>query len=263
MFLALDVGNTNVTVGLFNMESAKVLPNPLKVWRMSTIKRHTSDEYAMVLMNMFSYSGFDVKKVRYVAIASVILSSNFIFEELIKKYFKKDVFFVNYENSGDLVFAVANFEKVGADRIANAVGAYSIYGGECIVVDFGTTTTFDCLNSKGEYIGGAIVPGLIISLEALRLRTDQLPQIEIRRPLKSIGTDTVKCIQSGIYFGYIGLVKEILTRMKKEIKVKHVIATGGLSEFISCEINEIDAILPNLTLEGIRIAWNKNHRRKC
>jgi type III pantothenate kinase len=260
MFLALDVGNTNITIGLFGMKNAKILPNPLRVWRMSATKRHTSDEYAVTLMNMFLYSGFDANEISGVAVVSVIPSLNFIFEELIKKFFRKDAFFINHENSGDLIFAVVNSKKIGADRIANAVGASSVYGGECIIVDFGTTTTFDCLDSKGEYVGGAIVPGLTISLEVLRLRTAQLPQVEIKKPLRSIGTDTVECIQSGIYFGYIGLVKEILARMRKEMEVKHVIATGGLSEFISGEIKEIDTVLPNLTLEGMCVIWNKNHK---
>ncbi|MDR3256875.1 MAG: type III pantothenate kinase [Endomicrobium sp.] len=262
MFLALDIGNTNITVGLFDMKKGKVLPKPLKVWRMSTIKERTSDEYATMLMDMFFYFEVDVKKVSDVAVASVVPSLSSVFEELVKKYFGKKTFFVSYKNSGGLIFAAGNQKEVGADRIAAVVAAHSICEGGCIVIDFGTATTFDCIDFKGIYMGGAIAPGPAISAQALSLKTAQLPQVEMRKPLKSIGTTTVECIQSGLYFGYIGLVKELITRIKKEMKVKHIIATGGLAGIVSSEIKEIEIILPDLILEGIRIIWEKSNGRK-
>jgi type III pantothenate kinase len=228
---------------------------------MSTIKGQTSDEYAMMLMDMFFYSGYDAKQVTNIAVASVVPSLNSVFEDLVKKYFNKKTFFVNHKNCGGLIFATGNPKEAGADRIADAVAAYSIYGGSCIVIDFGTATTFDCIDSKGRYMGGAIAPGPTISAQSLSLKTAKLPQVEMKKPLKAIGTATVECIQSGLYFGYVGLVKEIIERIKKEMKIKHIIATGGLASLMLSEIKEIEVILPNLTLEGIRIIWEKHNRR--
>jgi type III pantothenate kinase len=259
MFLALDIGNTNITAGLFAIKDEKVLPEPLKVWRISTVKEQTSNKYAMLFMNMFFYAGFDAKKISNFAVASVVPSLNAVFEEFIKKYFGKKIFFVNQKNCGDLVFALGNSKEAGADRIANVVAAYSVYSDSCIVIDFGTATTFDCVSSEGIYIGGAIAPGLAISAQLLNLKTEQLPRIEIKKPLKSIGLTTVECMQSGLYFGYIGLVKELIVRIKSEIEVKHVIATGGLAGLVFDEIKEIEIILPYLTLMGIRIIWGKSN----
>jgi type III pantothenate kinase len=258
MFLALDIGNTNITIGLFNIQNGKVLPGPLKVWRMFTIKEQTSDEYATMLMNMFFYSGFDAKKVTSIGISSVVPSLNLVFEDLVRNYFGKKAFFINHINSGGIVFNVPNPKEVGADRIADAVAAYSMYGGGCVIIDFGTATTFDCIDEKGRYMGGAIAPGPAILAQALSLKTAQLPQVEMKKPLKSIGNTTVECIQSGLYFGYIGLVKELLGRIKNEMELKHIIATGGLAGLMVGEIKEIEIILPNLTLEGIRIIWKSS-----
>jgi type III pantothenate kinase len=255
MFLAVDIGNTNITVGLFDIQNGKVLPEPLKVWRMSTIKGQTSDEYATILMDMFFYSGFDAKKVTCVGIASVVPSLNLVFEDLVRNYFGRESFFVNSVNSGGIIFAVANPKEVGADRIAAAVAVHSMYRGGCVIIDFGTATTFDCIDEECRYMGGAIAPGPAISAQSLSLKTAQLPQVEMKKPLKAIGLTTVGCIQSGLYFGYVGLVKELIERIKKEMEVKHIIATGGLANLMLDEIKEIEIILPNLTLEGIRIIW--------
>ncbi|MDR1417872.1 MAG: type III pantothenate kinase [Endomicrobium sp.] len=261
MFLALDIGNTNITVGLFKIEHKKILNNPLKVWRMSTVKNQTSDEYATMLMDMFFYNGLNAKDVKHIAVASVVPSLNNIFKEVAQEYFAKTIFFVNYEHCGDLKIASLDKKELGADRIADAVAAYSFYGSGCIIVDFGTATTFDCIDSKGQYLGGAIAPGPLISAQSLSLKTAQLPQVELKKPLKAIGTTTVECIQSGLYFGYVGLIKEIIQRTKKEMKVDYVIATGGLANLMVDEIKEIEIILPNLTLEGIRIIWERRNRR--
>jgi type III pantothenate kinase len=255
MFLALDIGNTNITIGLFDIKDGKTLANPLKVWRMSTLKGQTSDEYATTIMDMFFYSSFDAKKVTSVGIASVVPSLNVVFKDLVKNYFNKEPFFINSVDSGDITFAVENPKEVGADRIADAVAAYSMYGGSCIIIDFGTATTFDCIDEKGRYLGGSIAPGPTISAQSLSLKTAQLPQVEMKKTSRAIGTTTVESIQSGLYFGYIGLVKELIYRIKREMEVKHIIATGGLAGLMLGEIKEIESILPNLTLEGIRIIW--------
>lgn len=262
MFLALDIGNTNITIGLFEINNGKTQKGPVKVWRMSTTKCQTADEYGTMLMDMFYYSGFNAKDVSYVAAASVVPALINVFEELVKKYFNKKIFFVNYINKGGLKFASGNPREAGADRIADAVAAYSLYGGGTIVIDFGTATTFDCIDLKGRYMGGAIAPGPGISAQSLSLKTAQLPQVEMKKPLKSIGSTTVECIQSGLYFGYIGLIKEIISRIKKEMKVNHIIATGGLAGMMSGEIKEIEDICPDLTLEGIKIIWEKSQKTK-
>ena len=262
MFLALDIGNTNITIGLFEFESGKVKKSPVKVWRISTAKGHTADEYGTLFMDMFYYSGFDAKKVSYVAAASVVPALNGVFEEFAKKYFNKKIFFIDYVNNGGLKFAFGNPKEAGADRIADAVAAYSIYGGGTIVIDFGTATTFDCIDIKGRYLGGAIAPGPAISAQSLSLKTAQLPQVEMKKPLKAIGNTNVECIQSGLYFGYAGLIKEIIARIKKEMKVNHIIATGGLADLMSGEIKDIEAVCPDLTIEGIRIIWEKTKEKK-
>ncbi|MDR2426171.1 MAG: type III pantothenate kinase [Endomicrobium sp.] len=260
MFLALDIGNTNITIGLFKFENGKAAESPAKVWRMSTEKGQTADEYGTLLMDMFYYSGFNAAEVSYVGAASVVPSLNSVFEEFVKKYFNKKIFFVNYLNRGGLKFAAGNPKEAGADRIADAIAAYSHYGGGTVVIDFGTATTFDCIDQKGRYLGGSIAPGPAMSAQSLSLKTSQLPHVEIKKPAKSIGTATVECIQSGLYFGYIGLVKEIIARIKKEMKVNNIIATGGLAEFMSGEIEEIKSICPDLTLEGIKIIWEKSYK---
>ncbi|MCL1901643.1 MAG: type III pantothenate kinase [Endomicrobia bacterium] len=259
MFLAFDIGNTNITIGLFVFENGKVKKSPVKVWRIATAKGRTSDEYGIILMDMFYYSGFNAKDVSHIAAASVVPSLNTVFEEFVKKYFNKKIFFINHINSGGLKFA-GNPKEAGADRIADAVAAYSDYGGGTIVIDFGTATTFDCIDLKGKYLGGAIAPGPAISAQSLSLKTAQLPQVEMKKPLRAIGNNTVECIQSGLYFGYVGLIKEIITRIKKEMKVNHIIATGGLAELMSGEIKDIEAVCPDLTLEGIKIIWEKSQK---
>ncbi|MDR3071582.1 MAG: type III pantothenate kinase [Endomicrobium sp.] len=255
--LAVDIGNTNITIGLFDIDKKRSACNPLKIWRLSTLEVRTADEYAITLINMLFYFGVDINKIKDVAIASVVPSLNVVFEELAKKYFGTNPCFINYKNSGGLVFAVKNPEEVGADRIANVVAAYRAYSCSCLVIDFGTATTFDCVNSKGEYVGGAIAPGSTMSAQALSLKTAQLPYVKMEKPMKSIGTTTIESMQSGLYFGYIGLVNELITRIKKEMEVKRIIATGGLVEPISNEIKEIEFVLPNLTLEGILAIWQK------
>jgi type III pantothenate kinase len=229
---------------------------------MSTSKGQTADEYGTLLMDMFYYSGFNAKEVSNVAAASVVPSLNNVFEELAAKYFNKKIFFINYINSGGLKFATGNPKEAGADRIADVVAAFSIYGGGTVVIDFGTATTFDCVDLKGKYLGGAIAPGPAISAQSLSLKTAQLPQVEMKKPPKSIGSNTVECIQSGLYFGYVGLIKEIIARIKKEMKVNHIIATGGLAGLMSGEIKEIEAVCPDLTLEGIKIIWEKTRKKR-
>jgi type III pantothenate kinase len=212
-------------------------------------------------MDMFFYSGCDAKSVKHVGIASVVPSLNSVFEDLVNNYFHKKAFFVNYVNNGGLEFATSNPKETGADRIADAVAAYSLFGGGMVIIDFGTATTFDCIDLKGRYIGGAIAPGPAISAQSLSIKTAQLPQVEMKKPRQAIGKNTVECIQSGLFFGYAGLIKELIARVKKEMKVKRIIATGGLAPLMIDEIKEIEFNCPDLTLEGIRIIWER-HKSK-
>ncbi|MGE4384701.1 MAG: type III pantothenate kinase [Endomicrobiaceae bacterium] len=263
MFLAIDIGNTNITLGLFKFKGEIVEKNPVKIWRIATSKKKTVDEYATGILDIFRYSDIDFKQLRTIAVASVVPSLDNVFLELTELYFHKKAFFVTTNHSGGLNVAYGNPEEVGADRIADAVAVYKMYGGPAIVIDFGTATTFDCIDSKGNYLGGVIAPGPAISAESLTQRTAKLPAVNIKMPAHIIGRSTVECIQSGLYYGYIGLVKEILARVKNKMQpdVK-IIATGGLATLISKEIKEIKNIIPELTLEGIRIIWQKENGGK-
>jgi type III pantothenate kinase len=255
MLIVFDIGNTNITIGLFDKTTAT---EPLKVWRLLTLKGRTADEYGVFIINIFNQSFINIQDIKAVAIASVVPSLNSVFETLSKQLIGKKAFFINYKNSGGLKIKLQNPQELGADRIANAAAAFSIFGGGCIVIDFGTATTFDCIDLKGRYIGGAIALGPNLAAQALSLRTAQLPLVEMKKPQKAIGSSTVECIQAGLYYGYIGLIKEILTRTKKEMKVRHIIATGGLAQIMSDAIEEIEEVHPNLTLQGIKIVWEKS-----
>jgi len=253
MLLVIDIGNTNMVLGVF--ESAQLIVD----WRLETKQRQTVDEYGILVRNLFALTPLEVTKIDNIAIASVVPPLNSILEQMALKYFKIRPFFVEpgvktgmpvlYDSPGD----------VGADRIVNAVAAYEKYGGPTIVVDFGTATTFDEISQKGEYLGGVITPGPGISAEALFARTARLPRVEIKNPGKVIGTSTVGSIQSGLYYGYISLVDGILQRMIPELAPScRVVATGGFSELIGEASELIQEIDPNLTLEGLRLVFERN-----
>ena len=263
MFLAIDIGNTNITLGLFKFDNNKIEEKPFQIWRIATSKKKTADEYAIKILDIFYYSKIDITKqqIKAIAIASVVPSLDNIFTNLAKRYFKNDVFFVNSKHCANLKFLYNNPQEVGADRIADAVAVYEKYKTAAIVIDFGTATTFDCVDKNGAYLGGVITAGPQISAEALTQKTAKLPQVNINMPAKIIGRTTEECIQSGLYYGYIGLVKEILHRIKNEMMANNikVIATGGLSYLMVKEMEEIDDVVCELTLEGIKIIWEKEN----
>jgi type III pantothenate kinase len=258
MLLAIDIGNTNITLGLFKGEVAHAPRGPFKVWRLSTNPAKTADEYGSKILDLFHYALIESAAVRGVAVASVVPALDPVFEELSSKYFKRKAFFVTCAATGGITLQYDPPSEVGADRIADAAAAYALYGGPTIIIDFGTATTFDCVTKKGEYLGGVIAPGPKISAESLVRRTAKLPRVEMRKPQQAIAKSTVSSIQAGLYFGYIGLIKEVLRRLRKEMHGNPlVIATGGLAHLIVPEIKEVRYILPDLTLEGIRIIWEK------
>ena len=259
MLLAIDIGNTNITLGLFGFRNGKAAAKPLKVWRLFTNKSETADEYGQKILDLFHYGKIDPSKLKAIAAASVVPVLDSVFKELSIKYFGKKIFFVE-GNSSILKMKYDNPDEVGSDRIADAYAAYHFFKSPAIIIDFGTATTFDCIDKDGCYLGGAIAPGPLISAESLYKKTAKLPQVEIAKPKSAVGKTTVKSIQSGLYFGYVGLIKEILKRIRSEMKCEPLImATGGLADLIVPEIKEVRKILPDLTLEGIRLIWQEKH----
>lgn len=253
MLLALDVGNTTVAIGVF--EDKKLL----KDWKIRTDPERTCDEYGLILMDLLKFAGFEASSIKAVIISSVVPPLTPIFQVLSQNIFKTKALIVGPGLRTGMPILYENPQEVGADRIVAAVAAFEKYGGACLVVDFGTATTFDAVSSKGEYLGGAIAPGIQISAEALYLRTAKLPRIEIKKPGKAIGRTTVTSMQSGLYFGYIGLVSNIIAEVKKEMNGEtKVISTGGFGSQMTPEVKLIDFYEPNLVLEGLRIIYEKN-----
>ncbi len=258
MLLVIDVGNTNTVLGLFDEDRL------LHDWRIRTEIDHTVDEYGVLIYNLYQSSRMkanEIKAVTAIIISCVVPPMLNILEPLCIKYFNIKPLIVGPGIKTGMPIFYDNPKEVGADRIVNAVAAYDKYRKESIIVDFGTATTFDYVSPKGEYMGGCIAPGIVISIEALFERASKLPRVEFSKPKTVITKDTVSAMQAGIMFGYAGLVDGIVTRMKKEVKTKPlVIATGGLARVIAPETNTIDKIEEMLTLDGLRIIYNLNKK---
>jgi len=254
VILVMDVGNTNIVLGAY--DGKKLLNH----WRMGTNREKTADEYGMFMMSLFSNEKIDINNIEAVIIASVVPPIMYTLEHAIRKYLKKDPIIVGPGIKTGINIKYENPREVGADRIVNAVAAIELYGGPVIVVDFGTATTFCAINSKSDYLGGVICPGIKVSLEALFQKAAKLPRIDLVKPETVIGRTTIGNMQSGIIYGYTGQVDYIVKRMKKEIKEDNikVIATGGLARLISSESETIDEVNGHLTLEGLRIIYEKN-----
>jgi type III pantothenate kinase len=211
-----------------------------------------------MLLDLFHYAQIDTAHLSAIAIASVVPALDAVLDEVARVWFSKKAFFVRSGPHCPVPIHYGNPQEAGADRIANVAAAYALYGGPAIVIDFGTATNFDCVDETGAYMGGVIAPGPHISAESLVRRTAKLPRVEIAVPERAIGRSTAGCIQSGLYYGYIGLIKEVLSRIKKEMPSSpHIIATGGLAPLIVPEISDVEAIVPELTMEGIWIIWQK------
>ncbi len=253
MLLAIDIGNTSIMFGVF--KDRDLVEN----WNIRTERDNTRDEYIIKLSSLFFHSHLEISEINAVIISSVVPPLIPVFQELSKSLLKIRAFVVGPGLKTGMPILYENPLEVGADRVVSSVAAFEKYGGPAIIVDFGTAATFDVVSSKGEYLGGAIAPGIQIAAEALYLKTAKLPRIEIKKPKKAVGKTTVESMQSGLYFGYLGLLESVISEIKKEIgNNPTVICTGGFSSQIRKEMKSIDHYEPFLILEGLRIIYEKN-----
>ena len=254
MLLVMDVGNTNTVLGVY--DGTRLLAH----WRLTTARDRTVDEYGILARNVLSLASIDAASIDGMIIASVVPPLNSVLEAMSRTYFRLKPLLVEPGVKTGMPILYENPQEVGADRIVNGVAAYERARGAVIVVDFGTATTFDAISSRGEYLGGAIAPGLQISAEALFQRAARLPRVDIRRPPRVIGRNTIHSMQSGLFHGYLGLVQGILSRMREEMgEPVRTIGTGGLVASMAAELRAmLDDLDPNLTLEGLRLIHDRN-----
>ena len=252
MLLVIDVGNTNTSLGVYRGEEL------IAHWRLTTNPARTVDEYGVHARNLFELAKVDFKAIDAIAIASVVPPLNYTLKRMAEVYFQLTPLFIDETTDTGLKILYEPASDVGSDRIVDAVAAIRKYGSPCIVVDFGTATTFNAINSNGEYLGGAITPGIMISSEALFSRTAKLPRVDIKRPSRVIGSSTVTAMQSGLYYGFVGLVDGVLGKMIEEIGAQpRVIATGGLAPLIATGSKFIELVDETLTLEGLRLVYER------
>jgi type III pantothenate kinase len=254
MLLAIDIGNTNITLGLY--AGADLGPR----WRLATDHERMPDEYGLQLLGLLSHAGCTPGTISGICLASVVPPLTGRVVEACRGYLGCDPLLVDTGVKTGVRILYEDPRAVGADRIVDAAAVQRLYGGPACVVDFGTATTFDAISARGEYLGGAIAPGINIAAEALFLRTAKLPRVDLQRPPAAIGRNTTHAMQSGLIFGYVALVEGMVARFRKELGAEmKVIGTGGLTEVIARETDAIQILAPWLTLDGLRIVWELNH----
>lgn len=255
LLLALDVGNTHITAGVFRGSEL------LACWRLGTDRARTEDEYGVFFRHLFHLAHLDPAEVEGVVIASVVPPLSWILEKLSTQYFRHKPLMVRPETDTGITIRCDNPREVGADRIVNAVAAYTLYGGPCIVVDFGTATTFDVVSAAGEYLGGAIAPGILTATEALFQKAAKLPRIELVDPGTAIGKNTIASMQAGIVFGFAGQVDALVKRIRAELGVEaRAIATGGLAKLVAAHAETLSGVDQELTLTGLRLIYERQKR---
>jgi len=253
MLLAIDIGNTDITLGVFEGEELRA------TWHMATGIHRMADEYAATLLNLLRHQNLATSDIKEAVLCSVVPPLIATFEELFRKYFQISPLVVGAGVKTGVRIRMDNPREVGADRIVNAAAAHHLYGGPVIITDLGTATTFDAVSREGDYLGGVIAPGIKTAAEALFTRAAMLPRVELVRPKQTIGTNTISAIQSGLIFGYVGLIEGIVARLRKELGGKAmVVVTGGYAELMAQETTVIDKVNPDLTLIGLRLIYLMN-----
>ena len=257
MLLAIDVGNTNIVLGVF--EDGRLIHS----WRVQTLRERTSDELGLIFGGLFAHRGLNPSQVTGIVISSVVPPLTSTVWLMVKRYFDRDPLIVDPAKNAGMPILYESPAEVGADRIVNAIAAYELFGRDArrplIVCDFGTATTLDAVTAKGEYLGGAICPGVTISADALFQRAARLPRVDVRRPATVIGRTTVGAMQSGLFYGYVGMVEGLVRRMDAELGGSSMcIATGGLAASMAPEIPAIEQVDLDLTLRGLRMVWERN-----
>jgi len=253
MLLVIDIGNTDITLGVFEDDNLRA------TWRMATGIHRLTDEYAVLLLNLLQNQGIQTTDIKDVALCSVVPPLTATFQQLFQRYFDISPLVIAAGVKTGVRILMDNPREVGADRIVNAAAAHHLYGGPIIIADLGTATTFDTVSREGDYLGGAIAPGIGTAVEALFMRAAKLPRVELSPPKRAIGTDSITAMQSGIIFGYVGLVEGLVARIQKELDEKaRVVATGGFAEIIAKETSVIDTVNSDLTLIGLRLIHQMN-----
>jgi type III pantothenate kinase len=253
MLLAIDAGNTNLTIGVFEAGELKTS------WRLRTVRERTADEWGILMRELSRASGIELESIQAMVVSCVVPPIEAPLRQMAARYFHTDPLFVTCETDLGLTLAIDNPREAGADRLVNCVAAFQKYGGPSVVVDFGTAINFDVISANAEFLGGVFCPGIGIAISGLFEKAARLPLVDFREPARLIGTNTVDCIQSGLYYGTIGTVDGILARMIEQLGPKtRCIATGGQAPLVVSGSKYLSAVDENLTLDGLRLIWERN-----